>query len=265
MAEDFPPYCYSWQPSSPNSALADKSCLFYKLSLVYFFLSPSQHILILLTFGLLYYKSYSSVLLMIQCVGKTWSTQCTSLAVFLCSTFFQDFWEAGQTIRNSSLLLNQELSDLLLIKCLLQACKRNESDVTACSTCKIWKSQVQRERTVGKRFLSLKKTKLIRHSTDRINRCQVEKMKIHLLETCRAWQIQFTFEVRRWEFDCQRNLKYMSGEWMLSYKGLDVIVWLLLKLRSSVRLSFLMLKEVSSICSWISSELYGPWPLALKK
>lgn len=52
---------------------------------------------------------------------------------------------------------------------------------------------------------------------------------------------------------------------MLHYKGLDVIVQLLLKVSSSMRLSFLMLKEVVSICSLISSELHGPWPLALKK
>lgn len=52
---------------------------------------------------------------------------------------------------------------------------------------------------------------------------------------------------------------------MLCYKGLEVIVHLLLKLRSSMRLSFLMLKGVVSICSLISSELYGLWPLALKK
>lgn len=51
---------------------------------------------------------------------------------------------------------------------------------------------------------------------------------------------------------------------MLSYEGSDVIVQLLLKLRSSMRLSFLMLIVVS-ICSLISSEIYGPWPLALKK
>jgi len=48
-------------------------------------------------------------------------------------------------------------------------------------------------------------------------------------------------------------------------RGLDVIVRLLLKLSSSMRLSFLTLKAVVSICSLISSELYGPWPLALKK
>lgn len=52
---------------------------------------------------------------------------------------------------------------------------------------------------------------------------------------------------------------------MLHYKGLDVIVRLLLRLSSSMRLSFLMLKEVVSICSLSSSELCGAWPLALKK
>lgn len=52
---------------------------------------------------------------------------------------------------------------------------------------------------------------------------------------------------------------------MLTYEGLDVIVQLLLKLSSSMKLNFLTLKEVVSICSLISSEFCGPWPLALKK
>lgn len=52
---------------------------------------------------------------------------------------------------------------------------------------------------------------------------------------------------------------------MLYYKVLDVIVPLLLKLSSSMRSSFLMLEEIVSICGLISSELHGPWPLALKK
>lgn len=115
---------------------------------------------------------------------------------------------------------------------------------------------------LAKRFLSLKKTKLIRHSTDRINSGQEEERKIHLLETSLTDSIYFWSQklISEWEFDSQRNLKEAPGEWMLSYKGLDVMARLLLKLSSSMRLSFLMPKEVVfAVWSALSSMVLGLW------
>lgn len=108
-----------------------------------------------------------------------------------------------------------------------------------------------------------RKTKLIRHSTDRISSGQEKERKIHHLETCLTDSIYFWSQklISEWEFDSQRDLKEAFGEWKLSYKGLDVLVWWLLKLSSSMRLSFPMPTGGAVLAVWSaqSSMVLGLW------